>query len=97
MPGWSEGNKEYCCVDGGNISIKRQNTVRFMGKQADKNSKENALSDVLLAIGPKNGLVSSVSIRNAPYLKNMKLPIVISSLMLDKNVKVMLIADRNTQ
>ena len=55
--GWNDGKTAYHCADRVEVRVKRQETVRFTRKERVGCSWENKYNEILLAVGPRNGVV----------------------------------------
>ena len=57
LVGWNDGKTAYHCADGTEVRVKRQETVRFTRREQVGRSWENRYDEILLAVGPQNGVV----------------------------------------
>ena len=55
--GWNSEHKAYLCADGIKVNIKKQDTMKFTRKEQIGESWENKYDEILLAVGPRNGVV----------------------------------------
>ena len=55
--GWNDRKTVYCCADRVEVRVKRQETVRFTRKEEVRYLWENKYNEILMAVGPRNGVV----------------------------------------